>query len=131
MSDSVVAGILRRDDRILLCHRHPDREWYPNVWDLPGGHVDPGESPAQALVRELGEELGIDLAQELGPPFETLIDAAAGIEMTVWVIDFDGEVTNRAPEEHDELRWFDAGAIARLDLAHPAYVALLQRALDA
>ncbi len=33
----------------------------PNVWDLPGGHVDTGERRMDALVRELGEELGIEL----------------------------------------------------------------------
>lgn len=57
----VVAGLLRRDGQLLLCHRHPARANYPNVWDLPGGHIDPDESMADSLVRELDEELGIQI----------------------------------------------------------------------
>lgn len=50
-------GLLRdRDGRVLLCELTYKREW-----DLPGGVVDPWESPATALARELREELGLDL----------------------------------------------------------------------
>jgi 8-oxo-dGTP diphosphatase len=54
--DHVVAGLLVVGNTVLLCHRSANRRWYPNVWDLPGGHVEHGESPAAALVRELKEE---------------------------------------------------------------------------
>ena len=43
------------DDRVLLVHKT-----YGNGWDIPGGYVDVGESPAAACRRELLEELGID-----------------------------------------------------------------------
>lgn len=55
----VVAGALVAGDRLLLCHRSPTRRWYPNVWDLPGGHVEAGESEPEALRRELYEEIGV------------------------------------------------------------------------
>jgi 8-oxo-dGTP pyrophosphatase MutT (NUDIX family) len=52
----VAAGALFADgDRILLV-----RKTYGNGWDIPGGYVDTGESPAAACRRELKEELGID-----------------------------------------------------------------------
>jgi 8-oxo-dGTP pyrophosphatase MutT (NUDIX family) len=59
--DRVATAILRSRDRVLLCHRRADRAWYPDVWDLPGGHVEPEGSPREALIRELKEELGIDV----------------------------------------------------------------------
>lgn len=65
--DQVVAALVVCDGRALLCHRSPERRWYPDVWDLAGGHVEAGESPARALVRELREELGVSIAEPSGP----------------------------------------------------------------
>lgn len=42
--------------------RGESEAYYPNHWTLPGGRVETGESPEQALVREVKEELGIKLA---------------------------------------------------------------------
>ena len=39
----MVAGVLVRGTEVLLGHRSPGRRWYPDVWDLPGGHVEPGD----------------------------------------------------------------------------------------
>ena len=57
----VVAAILERDGRILICRRTPEQS-HPLKWEFPGGKVEPGESPAEALARELEEELGITRA---------------------------------------------------------------------
>lgn len=56
---TVVAGILERDGRILICQRKADQP-HPLKWEFPGGKVEAGESPEIALVRELREELGIE-----------------------------------------------------------------------
>jgi 8-oxo-dGTP diphosphatase len=98
------------------------------VWDLPGGHVGHGETPTEALARELREELAVGLRSPLGRPFEEVEDSAAGVNMTIWLIDYDGAVVNHAPDEHDELRWVRSDEIAGLVLAHPSYVELLGRA---
>ena len=127
----VVAAILRQDDRVLLCHRHPNREWYPNVWDLPGGHIEPSEEAADALVRELREELGIEVTRGLALPFQQVTDAAAGVQLMIWLLDWDGAVVNDAPEEHDELRWMTSDELRHVPLAHPSYVQLLSDALIA
>ncbi len=74
----VIAQALITDpfDRVLLCELT-----YKRYWDLPGGVVDPGESPAQGLVREVREELGIDVpVEELAvvswlPPWQGWDDA--------------------------------------------------------
>lgn len=124
----VVVAVLRDGDRVLLCHRCPERAWYPNVWDLPGGHVTAGEFPAAALVREVREELGITISEPPDPPLSMISTDEAGL--WVWLIDaWDGTVTNTAPDEHDDLAWVDAEALADLPLAHPGYLALLTAAL--
>ncbi len=54
----VVAAILEREGRILIGQRQPGQS-HPLKWEFPGGKVEPGETPAQALSRELEEELGM------------------------------------------------------------------------
>jgi len=55
----IAVAALLHDHHVLMVHRRPDRQWYPDCWDLPGGHVEAGESPEQAVARECHEELGI------------------------------------------------------------------------
>lgn len=125
----VVAGLLRRRGQLLLCHRHPDRANYPDVWDLPGGHIESDETMAGALVRELDEELGIRIETPEQPPWATVqID---GVELNLFIIErWEGEPRNAATEEHDDMRWVGSGDIAQLDLAHHSYLQLLRRALE-
>ena len=54
----VVAALLLRDGKLLICQRTRHQPM-PLKWEFPGGKVEPGEQPAQALRRELEEELGI------------------------------------------------------------------------
>ena len=44
---------------LLLARRRGEKSWYPSCWDFPGGHLEPGEHAADALVRELWEEVGV------------------------------------------------------------------------
>ena len=54
----VVAGLLVRDGLVLICQRRPDQPMALQ-WEFPGGKIEPGEGPEEALLRELNEELGI------------------------------------------------------------------------
>ena len=124
----VVMALLRRGDRVLLCHRSPDREWFPDVWDFPGGHVEPGERPADAFVRELAEELGVTVAAPVDPPFRTLDDP--DLRAALWVITtWDGEPSNDSPDEHDEIGWFTGDEASRLRLVDDRSLPLIERAL--
>ena len=57
----VVAGAVIRGSQVFLCQRRPD-QYPPSAWEFPGGKVEPGESDTEALIRELQEELGCDVA---------------------------------------------------------------------
>ena len=119
-------GALVREGRVLLVHRRPVKRAYPNVWDLPGGVIEPGESELDALSRELHEELGIRMDTgsvshlcrvTAGPTDEPAL-------LSAWLVrDWDGTPSNLAPEEHDDLGWFDLE-----DLPPPAHV-LVREAL--
>jgi 8-oxo-dGTP diphosphatase len=56
------------DGRVLLAQR-PEGKQMAGLWEFPGGKVDPGETPEAALIRELSEELGIDVAASCLAPF--------------------------------------------------------------
>ncbi|WP_436532735.1 NUDIX domain-containing protein [Actinoplanes sp. HUAS TT8] len=105
----IVTAALVREGRVLLVHRSPDRHVYPNVWDLPGGHIDAGETELSALAREMGEELGVRIA--VGSAIH-LCRLQVGrreesVHLSAWVVtEWEGTPTNAAPEEHDEICWF-------------------------
>jgi 8-oxo-dGTP diphosphatase len=124
MAEAIVAGAMVKDGRILLCHRSPDRRWYPDVWDLPGGHVEPGETSTEALRRELREELGVSVRSLARHPLTRL--RTPEFEMDIWpVTDWHGTPANLDPEEHDAIAWFAAEDLEGLELAHASYPAVL------
>ncbi|GMA33286.1 NUDIX domain-containing protein [Litorihabitans aurantiacus] len=127
----VVAGALVDERGVLLLHRDAGRTFYPGCWDLPGGHVEPGEEPARALVRELREEVGV-IADVAGDADLHVVDASGPEEMDLrmWVVrSWSGQPANLAPDEHDDLRWVGPGQWQGLDLAHPSVAELLRAVL--
>ena len=66
----VATGVLQRADGKVLISLRPEGKPWPGFWEFPGGKVDPGETPEQALVRELWEELGITVTAP--EPFRVL-----------------------------------------------------------
>jgi 8-oxo-dGTP pyrophosphatase MutT (NUDIX family) len=113
----IATAVLVRDGLVLMAHRHPLRQAYPNCWSFVGGHVEPDESPQQAVRRECLEEVGVRIHDPLPIPM-TVHDAALdmrGFLVTHW----EGEPVIAEPGEHDDLRWFRPGELAELTLAHP------------
>lgn len=56
----VVAAVIFDAERVLITRR-PDGRRHPGLWEFPGGKIDPGESPEEALCREIREELGAEI----------------------------------------------------------------------
>jgi 8-oxo-dGTP diphosphatase len=131
MSHEVVAALIVRSHRILLGHRAARRTFYPNVWDVFGGHVEPGEGHEQTLVRELQEELGITPTQwrhleNISFPSEPSDTVTVYLYL---VTDWTGTPTNLQLEEHSTIDWFTLEQAAQLPLAHPDYPAIFARYL--
>lgn len=132
----LVAAVIVQGDQILLGRRSPERVFYPNVWDVFGGHIELDEKPEQSLVRELREELNIEPTQWTDlEVIEETIPARNGVPaydviarfycVTAWM----GTPTNRQPEEHSSIQWFSYEEAIQLELAHPSYPRLFAQCL--
>ena len=62
------AALVDADNRVLIARR-PEGKSMAGLWEFPGGKVDPGETPEAALIRELQEELGIEVCDTCVAPF--------------------------------------------------------------
>lgn len=56
----VAVALIDADNRVLIAQR-PEGKQLAGLWEFPGGKLDPGERPEEALIRELNEELGIEV----------------------------------------------------------------------
>ena len=100
----------------------------PGLWNFFGGHLEPGESPLTAVLRELDEETGLTPAVgELLPlgnsNFRELGYAAGVREFHYFVMFTERELTPRLGPEHSLSRWFAATAIPR-NINRPSGVAI-------
>jgi 8-oxo-dGTP diphosphatase len=140
VEETIVTGLLYRQGRLLLGKRSARRRAYPGVWDLPGGHVETGETTEQALVRELGEELGVtptewrELTVLRAPAMSpgTALENSNMLTLHVFLVTkWRGEPRNLQPVEHDTIAWITASEADGLTLAHADYPALFHSVLDA
>ena len=99
----VVVALILRGDEVLVCQRRPDQPMALK-WEFPGGKIEAGETPEQALIRELDEELGIeaDIGSHVTHTRHTYRSGGAVDLQFFAVHSFRGEVTNRI--FHD-VRW--------------------------
>ncbi len=111
---TVVGAAIIRDGRVLAARRTAPPE-AAGRWELPGGKVEPGEDPDQALVREIDEELGltVTITHWLGPT----VPIGASYELRVAVCTTgDREPT---PTEHDRVTWLGIDELDVVDWLEP------------
>lgn len=128
LCDDEGRSVTTRDDAhaVLACRRAPGKS-AAGKWEFPGGKVEDGEAPEDALAREIGEELGLDV--EVG----ALVDRSstpvgtALIDLACYLVRFSVRPTSSA--DHDVLVWHPLAELDHLDWADPDWPAVrrLQR----
>ncbi len=99
----VVAALILKDGKFLACQR-TQHQVFPLKWEFPGGKIEAGEIPTQALSRELEEELGIHA--QIGPEVARLrhtYKRGSAVELHFFVVEvYEGEIENRI---FRDVRW--------------------------
>ena len=109
----VVAAVIQDLDKVLACRRAEHKN-LPGKWEFPGGKVEPNETDREALVRELSEELGVDIiAEEL---VETTFSTSPEIEMASYKCRLLGDRPTQS-SDHDQLLWLHLDELETLDWA--------------
>ncbi|MBT6202701.1 MAG: NUDIX domain-containing protein [Alphaproteobacteria bacterium] len=131
----IVNGLLVRDGLVLMAKRSRHRCSYPDTWSFPGGHVEPGETFGEALVRELREELGIVATDwsRLGTTTDNNASPADCPSFHVFVVrTWDGGEPVLRGDEHNEMAWFSPRGARLLEpLAVAGFGAMLDRLPEA
>lgn len=110
----VVGAVFVDGDRVLACRKAPGKS-LAGLWEFPGGKIEPGESPEEALARELSEELS--LTAVVGDKVATTVHTYdfATIELTTFLCTIQsGELVLT---DHDATRWVTAAEAQTLDWA--------------
>ncbi len=109
----VAAALIVRDDEVLIGQRRPNQPM-ALLWEFPGGKIEPGESPQQALARELQEELGIQAnvgAKVIHIRHNYRHGGAVDLQFFA-VREFEGEIRNQI---YEQIRWVKLGDLPSYD----------------
>lgn len=101
------AALIDVDNRVLIAER-PAGKSMAGLWEFPGGKVAPGETPEQALLRELKEELGIEVCETCLAPFTFASHTYESFHLLMPLYlcrNWEGEIT---PQEGQRVKWVRA-----------------------
>jgi 8-oxo-dGTP diphosphatase len=119
----VVAGLIVGEGQCLITQRRADQT-LPLQWEFPGGKVEPGEAPVAALVRELREEIGVEVA--VGRIWDVLFHAYPAFDLVMLVYACRIASGEPRPVEVADLRWLPPAELPAWDIL-PADRPLVQR----
>ena len=126
----VVAAVIEADSRVLICQRRKDDK-FPLLWEFPGGKVEPGETPEEALARELQEELGVraEIGGELYRTRHSYKELADGIELIFFSAVIGATPGNFVYEAFEQIAWAKRDELGNFQFlpADRGLVELLQR----
>jgi len=110
----VAAGVLKKDDSVLLCQRGINHR-YGLRWEFPGGKIYPGEPLTECLARELWEELGIEpvKSSEIKTLLAHYSDGGKFLITFFHVTEYEGELTNKVFEN---IRWVPIPDLHKYDI---------------
>lgn len=108
----VAAALIFHEGKLLISQRRPD-DHLPNLWEFPGGKVEPGETFESCLAREIREELGVEIA--VGRLVEDLIHAYP--EKTVRLRFYQCRMVSGSPEaiHVQAIRWISREELTQID----------------
>lgn len=112
----VVAVALTDDTGRILMQRRPEGKALAGLWEFPGGKIEGGEGPEQALCRELAEELGITVMPADLSPVTFASQPLPGRHMILMLYRCRTWTGDPRPLEAAELRWDDPDALAVLPM---------------
>lgn len=123
----VVAAVIRDEDLYLACRRRGNHE-LAGKWEFPGGKVEANETDESALIREISEELGIEVRVDDFIIQSTITHGLVEINMFTYFVRLTGDRPTQS-SDHDRLEWLTAHELLRLDWAEldiPVITALQQ-----
>lgn len=109
------AALVDAENRVLVSRR-PEGKSMAGLWEFPGGKIEPGESPEQALRRELFEELAIDVCPDCLAPFTFASHAYEDFHLLMPLYlcrNWDGEIS---PREGQMIKWVRASRLRDLEM---------------
>lgn len=118
----VVAAVIRQGDRIFATARGYGE--FKGKWEFPGGKVEPGETPQQALVREIQEELAVKI--EVGELIDTIEYDYPTFHLSMdcfWCVVVDGEIILK---EAEAAKWLSKDELYSVDWL-PADMGLIEK----
>jgi len=119
----VTAAIIKDENRLLISKRH-SKDTLGGKWEFPGGKIEPGETPKECLVREIKEELGVEV--KIGPFYDENVYSSQDHDIHLlfyWAEVITGKVI---PVVHDDLKWTTIEELANFDFA-PADIPIVKR----